>query len=794
MTGHAKAKRLEGLSLTAFRGATCRVDLSFDASKPVIMIFGESGSGKSSIIDALDFVCNESAGPLAERKSTPVKEYLPALSSDARTVRVEIRSGGHDWVGSLDGAAAKVVGPPGRPRARILRRNQILRVIEAPPAQRYDELRRFIAVPGVEKAEATLREAHRSVDENLDRAVSAKAQAESALQELWTAEGSPAPAAAAWAKSKAEQDSRRLAEKSDEASKLLESLTSLATAAERLHEAETAAGETRNSLNAAEAALADAEASSRVADAALLRLLEMAGEYVAAHADFTECPVCEQAVDPAVLAKRLSDRRLAAQALASAVRDATKAKRSLESRAESLDREQVSVVPVAKEVVSRFKGAKLDSRFRESVDWDHYSDLFVEPPNGRAAERAALAIGLYEGCKPLEKLLTDERDSITADLAKLNAVRLHHRSLEKHTAGLTELAALKNRLEGALDLVEGRRKGYVDRVLASITGRVDGLYKRLHPGEGLGDVRFQLDPARRGSLNFFGRFHDASDIPPQAYYSESHLDTLGICIFLALGEYYAEDAAILVLDDVLTSTDQDHLDRFIDLLHEEFNTGPQILLTTHYRPWRDRYRYARGPVGNVQLIELLPWSPLRGISHTKTKLEIEELEERLSAEPLNRQSVASRAGVLLESLLEHLAARYECAIPYRPAGNHPLGDFFAGLDGKLRKLLKVTRSGSASAGGAAEIEVRPLLDRVQAMTWVRDLDGAHFNLAGMDIPDSQVREFGQATCSLVRAIVCPTCGQLPRRNVGSGWACHCGGTHLSPLAAPGRHPTNPEET
>ena len=47
-----KAK-VSKLSLFGFRGATQPVEINFDTTKPVTLVFGENGTGKSTIADAL---------------------------------------------------------------------------------------------------------------------------------------------------------------------------------------------------------------------------------------------------------------------------------------------------------------------------------------------------------------------------------------------------------------------------------------------------------------------------------------------------------------------------------------------------------------------------------------------------------------------------------------------------------------------------------------------------------------------------------------------------------------------
>ena len=85
--------------------------------------------------------------------------------------------------------------------------------------------------------------------------------------------------------------------------------------------------------------------------------------------------------------------------------------------------------------------------------------------------------------------------------------------------------------------------------------------KRFIRGEGIGNLRMRLAEESSGSLNYGADFGGQSDIQPQAYYSDSHLDTLGVCVFLALTKRYADDSRIVVLDDVFTSVDQHHLGR-----------------------------------------------------------------------------------------------------------------------------------------------------------------------------------------------------------------------------------------
>ena len=204
----------------------------------------------------------------------------------------------------------------------------------------------------------------------------------------------------------------------------------------------------------------------------------------------------------------------------------------------------------------------------QSVIWSAYPllfgqvDLSLRKP---AVEETGL---MLERLGPLEESFEAARDSVGRDVANLKNIQTLSRNVAEQAKRLEELEPLRQRLDRALQIMEGKRRGYVEDILDSITDRVEVLYSRLHPDEKVGNIRFLLDPEKRASLSIRGSFETQTNIPPQAYYSESHLDTLGICIFLALAERYASEDTFIVLDDVLTSTDQGHLDRFIELIHD----------------------------------------------------------------------------------------------------------------------------------------------------------------------------------------------------------------------------------
>ena len=181
---------------------------------------------------------------------------------------------------------------------------------------------------------------------------------------------------------------------------------------------------------------------------------------------------------------------------------------------------------------------------------------------------------------------------------------------ERHDA-----RALHERLNEVLLVVRRERTAYVQEVLDVIRDECNRLYETIHPEEGLRLGRLRLDEKRRRSLHQDAAFGALADVPPQAYYSESHLDTLGFCFWLAATKHAARDGVppIVVLDDVLASVDAAHAARLLALLVAERAAFTQLVVATHQRAWLDAVRASAEAGGAADVVELETWSAATGI-------------------------------------------------------------------------------------------------------------------------------------------------------------------------------------
>jgi hypothetical protein len=749
----------------------------------MVLVFGENGSGKSTIIDALEFVGGESLGSLADRSvGTSKAKYATALGQTSKDVEVTLEHGGQQWVAKLGRTGPQVSGPDGRPIIHVLRRSQTLRIVDSEPKGRYDALKSFIAVPGVEAGEVALRKAADQAGKEYTEAVRARQQAQDALERLWVAEHKPGTSSLAWAKERAKESEAGLAEEYKHCRSLVEAIERCDTQAGLLAEAESDVAKALGSLSQAEAACSEAEHGPQKNAGAMLTLLQDTLAFLKQSKDTKTCPVCERPVDSRQLSERISKRLEEMERLTKLRKAADGAKAEHERRLAGANQRASDFVADVRKLAQTAKASALKEVMDLSIPWERFESQTAKVAPPMSDEMLASARDLFPRLKPLATPVGHRRDAAIAAKEKLNAIKTSLDTLKEKSSESVHLESLAKRLAAMRDVVEHQRKSYVEDVLEGITGSVEGLYTKVHPEEGIGGVRFFLKPNVLGSVEFEGKFQSEKDVPPQAYYSESHLDTLGICVFLALAKYFNDGNTVVVLDDVLTSVDQVHMERFMRMLHSVAGEFAQVIVATHYRPWRDAYRFARGPAANVQLIELLHWSLPRGIRHTRTKLCVDDLRECVDAEPLKRQEAASQAGILLESLLDHIALLFRCRLPRQAEPEYTLGDLSSAIDTKLAKLLVVEKSHN---GKSTRTELLPLLTASTAHTWVRNQVGCHFSATG-NSSDADVEAFARAVTDLASAMVCDGCGELPRRNrTGSHWECSCGKTILHPLAPPG---------
>ncbi len=772
------AGRIKTLQVQDFRGATQPLNLRFDDSKRVLMIFGENGTGKSSIVDALECVGNGTTAFVNDWKLGSGKSKaicIPTLGKSLKDVRIALEFGGQTYNATLNKRGPLLCNTPERPVIKVLRRKSLQAFIDADPAQRYKEVASFLAIPEIEAAEASLREAYRKAKDAFDSASTANGLALEQLQGLWEVEGSPSLGqksknAEAWARQQAKADIAMLNDTLAALKSAVKLIEDLAAEKQKYTEAANDSKLAETAVQQAEKSLAVLEAEAVKSAAKLVTLLQEAKEYLSASAD-TLCPVCEQTkIQPDNLIQRLDQRITGMNSLKVANEAKSRANDNLKTKSALMQQAEQRLLETA-------EAARLS--FNEEID----KAAFADDQSGDNAEAVQSAFALYDYLAARQADLQTQLDNTQKQCNTLAGIKQHVETLDVKAGEAKHAESLQKRLGLAVDIVEAKRKTYVETVLAEIAEAVDTLYQKIHPLENLGHLKLKLDEHQRGSLVYGVAFGEQQNIHPQPYYSESHLDTLGLCIFLALAKHGGASKTMVVLDDVLGSVDQQHLNRTLAMLFGEANSFAQIILTTHYRPLRDQLRYARSPSNSVQLMELKPWSFEQGIRSGKTISYVEELKQQLQEDTFRRDVIASQAGQLFENLLEFISRTYRCKVPHTAEPRFTFGELASAPNKELKKVLKIASRKSDTE--VVESELAKIYGSLGEAINVRNLVGCHFNQWAGELADQDIRDMAELALEFADKLICEACGSLPMNSKsGSYWECSCKQTQMHPLQQP----------
>jgi rubrerythrin len=767
------ATGLKSLTIEHLRGAVAPFELPFEKDKKLTIVYGENATGKSTICDALEFLAKGKVGSLENRGLGKTNKYWHSVGRKPSDVAVTLET--------LDNSSCRaalvkseVIANPAdtRPRVEVLRRTQILALVDAEPADKYDAIKPFIDVSGVESSEANLRQLIRELRGSREVAVARVQENQDAIQQFWATAGKPGANSIAWAETESKRDPNASDAEVAVLGSLQASYSRLGEYPMRLKVARAAA---KAAVDAATSAQQRAEAALQAiaADAGeVMGVLESARAYLRKHPAPAVCPLCESAEKVQGLDQRVTERLSFFAALQVAQTQANSASVNVQRAEQQLDTLRESVKKHAKE----FEDA------RAGFKWP--ADITM-PATHAPGDIEAIEAWLAESAHLLVEWKTAE--TVRQDLKRF--IGTLKRALQTYTENVQaqrELDTLLPKLDRALEVVIEERILFSDGILAKIADEVGRIYELVHPGEGLNKISLKLDPNKRASLEIGASFGGQASTPPQAYFSDSHLDTLGLCMFIALAGLDGPERTILVLDDVLASVDEPHVERLIEMLYVEAIKFRHCLITTHYRPWKQKLRWGWLKNGQCQFIELAKWTTKDGMTLIRSIPDVERLRVLLAESPPDPQLVCAKAGVILEASLDFLTLLYECPVPRRSGGLYTLGDLLPSIDKKLRNALEVEVQ-VVDGAGTLSYQTRaltPILNELIRIAQARNVFGCHFSALSFELLDSDALGFGQKVLELIETLADPDAGWPRNAKSGKYWANSGETRRLHPLQQP----------
>ena len=291
------------------------------------------------------------------------------------------------------------------------------------------------------------------------------------------------------------------------------------------------------------------------------------------------------------------------------------------------------------------------------------------------------------------------------------------------------------------------KKRKIQEVYDTIKENVEHYYEILHPQESYEDINLGIDHNKKGSTNLRMTIFGREDEDPRALSSEGHLDSLGLCIFLALFKKVYKDFPLLVLDDVVTTMDSRHRENVCQLLFEEF-TDKQFIITTHDGIWFEQLKAAQR-VNNLsnkfKNYVIVKWDEDYGPDIQPYKVRWEKITDNIDNGDKNCAGNEGRR--YLEWLLKDICNRTMAKIPAKYSEKYEVGDLLEPAKSRLIELIKDEKF---------KENIENSFDKLNKTIMMGNLL-SHDNLMTGNVSIDEVKRFCISIHEIDESLKCTTC-------------------------------------
>ena len=775
---------IQEIRASAFRGLAKNFSIRLNGKS--LVLYGDNGTGKSSIVEALEYALTGKVQSLESRgQRVTFARHGTHVTMDRTetTVGVVVGDGKLEHTISIPDkrmpknseVAAFLNGCPHG--TFILRRNKLLAFIESVDRDRYAALRPFLGIEHYDGFEKSLKEAKELQEKakleaearyevakaeflrgvHLDELAEIEAgQVLNALSQSLGTIGYPAVKSyeevktalcAVNEKLKNYGDTSAQSRVAECRSRLNDYVLSLPNA-DMLHDVSIKAGRVEQ---------LEAETTGKFYEEVLKQ-----GRQWIQESDIEICPLCEQTIaDRKALLQRIQERLEENSELVSARSELKKSVAALKARLdasfENYDRALAhwkaagfedklwTFTKVGECLRSISSALGENARISDRVAFEKALEIFKNHDVKSAADNAGFTIKAKEDALPKSE-----------DVQRL--IDLHARCVlfidrfpvlqkqKNNAVALTKDALMISRI---YEFAVEARKSACREVFEEISKSIGKIYEKFHPHEGLGNFELEVKDVGAGSAILKGCFPHREAEDPRGLYSDAHLDTLGLAVFLALRkreERLNPMFRIIVLDDILTSVDAPHRKRVTEYLLSEFSQDHQMILTTHSRLWFEWIVQLQNSQGLRERFinkRILDWSLENGPEIVDMEGDYEFVRNQMHS--MAHENVAPVAGRLLESMLQELRYSLRLAVEAKRDDRYTIGDLWPKFMSSCSKRLK---------GLWGEIE--PLCTSLNDTVVIRNWE-THASEWAKELSRNEAMQFVEGVLTLYPKIFCQKC-------------------------------------
>lgn len=813
--------RLKAIHIEEFRGIK---DLTLDMAGKSFGICGPNGTGKSGIVDAIEFcltgsvtrLSGQGQGELSVGKHAPhvdsraapekakveITAHIPSLGKDV-TIARSVKSPKQVSVTPSGGAEEEIVTSLQAHPEFALSRREIAKYIITPPSQRSTDVQNLLRLDRIGDLRKALYTFKNSAAKEARDAAGAMRKAEQGLKTALGVDTLKRETVL----EKANEHRKVLGlpdlteltpetifigpaedEKEEEAGKPPALVKSVALADLKAL-AKSAAQDESEALSAArcEALIA---LNTLKEDGAALTLARQHGFITKGLEFVTEgsevCPLCDTPWQAEALRAHLQEKLLSSdaigktlkeletdfQAIGQAVKDRLADLRTVAGYAEALD-------PAISTATLDTYAARLEQiktaikEFREDHAQLEPAIIVVQD------DWWALPEDVQATLEEIRKAIAALPDSSAKDKAIrfLTVLQERYDRLIEANRTAKESAKRSTVAEKIYGHYVQTSNDVLEDIYDAVAKEFTALYKAINDDEGEFVGELKAEPAK---LSFNVDFYGRGTFPPGAYHSEGHQDGMGLCLYLALMQHTLGDKfTFAVLDDVMMSVDTGHRREVCRLLKTKF-PNTQFVLTTHDRVWL-QYMKTEKLITKSQLFG--GWSVEFGPRIWDDQDIWTEIDQQLD------KNDVPRAAWLLRRYLEYIATvladNLRAQVEFRGDGHYDLGDLLPPVlkrwQDRLDKGIKAADHWGNDKEAATLTEKRDEAKALIAATYVEQWainPSVHFN----EWENFESGEFKKVTAAyklLLDSIRCSNekCGTfpyiVPRKGSAVQLRCDC---------------------
>lgn len=278
-------------------------------------------------------------------------------------------------------------------------------------------------------------------------------------------------------------------------------------------------------------------------------------------------------------------------------------------------------------------------------------------------EDFSILVSIKERIVKIEDFL--KNDTITVLYSNILASKEAFFNIQKLDKQKEVLENQRKTLELIYNEFVKKQKEALEDFINSFSERINEFYQYMNPGEPFQEIKIVTigEDDELNGITIEYKYNGNWVSPPQKYFSESHLNCFGLSFFLASVEAFNNENKFIILDDVISSFDSTHRKSFADLLFEKFSDY-QIILLTHEIEW---FTNIVSPLAkkNGWLTNIIRWTEVKGTHIDSEPKTLKDLVETSLADGIT-ENLGNPIRTYLEHFLKDVCFNLDVKVSYKP--------------------------------------------------------------------------------------------------------------------------------